>query len=109
MSLNKNGPLGDDLIHFISKDDRNLFYRFRLGVLQTEIELQLETLPGGATSFALSHLIKTPGQDAPYRTSRPWNDNPSAALQQAISGLTQHYKWAIDDGLRPNETWLVRS
>jgi hypothetical protein len=100
--------LDNPLIRVVKRDDQSGYYCLKLGVLETEIEIWLNVRPESRfTEFTQSHALKTPIQDAPYWTSRPWNDDPAAALHQALGGLTQQYEWAIDGGYPPSEDWLV--
>jgi hypothetical protein len=93
-----------ELVTFLRRK-RNTFF-IRIGSLKTEIAISLRRERDGI-GFTQSHVIKTPRQISPYRTSRPWGDTPGYALLQAITGLTQHYDDAIRNGLPPEEGWLV--
>jgi hypothetical protein len=96
--------LADELITS-SRRRGNTFF-VRIGSLKTEIAISLKSSEFGI-EFSQSHVIKTPLQSGPYRTSRPWNDTPGSALRQAITGLTQHYEDATRARKVPDESWLV--
>jgi hypothetical protein len=100
--------LDNPLITVLERDDPSDYVRFRLAALPTEIEIWVTWRAElGIYVFTHSHAIKTPKQDAPYWTSRPYNDSAALALDQVISGLCQHYKWAVLDGCAPEEAWIV--
>ncbi len=106
MAMTIDQALDDSLITIIERDDNSGYFCVTLGTLKTEIEIWLRS-DVGRCFFEQSHAIKTPKQDAPYETNRPWNDYPAAALRQAIDGLTWHYKSAVAEGIAPDESWLV--
>lgn len=82
-------------------------YRFFLGDLPEKITIRLyESLKGKEVIFTQSHFINTPVQIDAYRTSRPWNDDESSALHQAIFGFTRFYRDAVNEGHRPELSWL---
>jgi hypothetical protein len=96
--------LDDELISSARREGDTFF--ICIGKLNTEISISLRRADFGI-EFTPSHAIKTPSQLDPYRTSRPWNNSPGAALRQAITGLTQYYKDEVRKGTQPEETWLV--
>ena len=63
----------------------------------------------GGFNFCTSHAIKTPLQAGPYHPSRPWGDDAAYALHLAVTSITQHYREAVNAGLKPDTTWLVPS
>lgn len=82
-------------------------YKFNLGELSTTITIRLYKLINNhQVAFEQSHFIHTPTQVGPYITSRPYNDNESSALRQAITGFTQYYDAAVREGHQPNDSWL---
>lgn len=108
MAITIDQALDDPLITIIERDDNSGYFRVTLGTLKTAIDICLSFRSDeGRWFFAQGHAIKTPDQDAPYLTSCPWNDYPTAALQQAIEGLTWYYKWAVAEGMAPDKSWLV--
>jgi hypothetical protein len=110
MPMTIDAALDNPLITVLERDDPSGHVRFRLGALKTEIDVRMSWRPElGKYVFTQSHAIKTPKQDAPYWTSRPYNDSAALALDQVVTGLCQHYKEAVDAGLIPDETWLVPS
>jgi hypothetical protein len=83
-------------------------YKFCLGNLTPEITIRLYApYHGTGIGFEQSHFIHTPEQGGPYETSRPWNDNIYAALNQVIHGLTFHYLSSVRNGHTPDDSWLV--
>jgi hypothetical protein len=83
-------------------------YNFTVGDLETVITIRLyQDLDGRSVHFRQSHFIHTPTQAGPYRTSRPWNDDEGAALNQAVTSITQYYGEAVKAGHEPKESWLV--
>jgi hypothetical protein len=108
MSMTIDAVLQNPLIAVVDRDDSSGYVCFRLGALKTAIEVWV-TWRSEFEKFVFtqSHAIQARGQDAPYWTSRPYNDSSALALDQVISGLCRHYKWAIQDGHAPEETWLV--
>src|SRR5450432_1566193 len=110
MPMTIDAALDNPLITVLERDDPSGHVRFRLGALKTDIDVRMSWRPElGKYVFTQSHAIKTPKQDAPYWTSRPYNDSAALALDQVVTGLCQHYKEAVDAGLIPDETWLVPS
>jgi hypothetical protein len=108
MPMTIDAALDNPLITVLQRDDPSGYVRFRLGALLMEIEIWVTRRPElGIYVFTQSHAIRTPKQDAPYWTSRPYNDSAALALDQVISGLEQHFKEAVEAGLIPDETWLV--
>ena len=101
--------LGMKGVSVVHKDESAGLYMVRIGALKTIVTIRLSPLKDTPyTHFTQSHAIKTPDQDAPYRTSRPWNDYPAAALHQVLDGLLSHYFAATEiDKLQPEESWLV--
>ena len=77
-----------------------------LGSLRTPITIDIHPF-GDYWEFKVSHAIHTPVQIAPYWTSRPFDDSPSAALRRAVAGLESYYLQAKRLGYEPSEGWLV--
>lgn len=85
-------------------------YSFNLRGIPTTITVRLYRREArGPVWFEQSHWIKTPEQIGPYRTSRPFNDDESRALRQAVTGLTQFYDMAVKAGHEPSKAWLVEN
>lgn len=83
-------------------------YKFYLGNLTPEITIRLYApFNGTGIQFEQSHFIHTPVQADAYETSRPWNDNVGAAINQVIFGLIEHYRAAVKNGHTPDDSWLV--
>jgi hypothetical protein len=59
------------------------------------------------TKVTVTHAIHTPVQAGPYRTSRPYWDDPAYALEMTINGFTRYYEDAVGAGHTPNPSWLV--
>lgn len=108
MAWTIDSALDTDMIEVISREEANGIYRIRLGELRTVVTIRLKPMQRGRyTQFLQSHVIQTPCQATPYRTSRPFNDTPAAALHQAIGGLVSYYDEAVRAGHKPCEEWLV--
>ena len=100
--------LGNELVDVIDRNDEMGEFVIRIGSLETPIAIKLGTFMNSErTKFTLSHAIKTPLQIGPYRTSRPFDDDPGYALHRAIDGLTSWYEKAVKEGHEPSEDWLV--
>ena len=85
-------------------------YSFNLKGIPTTITVRLYRREvRGPVWFEQSHWIKTPEQIGPYRTSRPFNDDESRALRQAVTGFTQFYDMAIKAGNEPSKSWLIEN
>lgn len=83
-------------------------YKFHLGTLEPEITIKLySSFQDTRVQFEQSHFIHTPVQIDAYETSRPFNDNIDAALNQVLFGLTSHYESAVKAGHTPDNSWLV--
>jgi hypothetical protein len=83
-------------------------YQFTVGELKTVIIVRTyEETMGGGYIFEQSHFIKTPLQIGPYQTSKPWGDYEAYAVHQAISGITEWYRDAVEAGHAPSESWLI--
>jgi hypothetical protein len=108
MPFNFDNALDDELVTVLLRDESTGLFVIRIGELQQEIEIQLgREMDNDGTHFRVSHAIHTPVQAGPYRTSRPWGDDPPYALSQAVSGLTMYYRQAIKEGHQPTDGWLV--
>lgn len=82
-------------------------YEFRLGVLPTPVRIRMNVGVPGEFSFETSHLLQTPGQALPYRTSLTSATTEAEALQLAVDSLTRFYTEAVERGHRPDVNWLV--
>lgn len=58
-------------------------------------------------SFEVSHNIHTPVQAAPYYPSRTNYETENLAIDYAIRTTTAFIKEAIDEGHKPQDSWLV--
>jgi hypothetical protein len=110
MPYTLDSALDDDLITVVNRNDSMGLYEVRIGTLKKIVSIELgRFLDSEWTKFDISHAIKTPALMSPYRTSRPFADYPAYALHQAISGLTQYYRQAVENGDKPDENWLVKN
>jgi hypothetical protein len=83
-------------------------YKFRLGTLSTAIGIRLyKHLRNGKVVFEQSHFLKTPIQDAAYRTSVTFGEDEADALRLAKNTFTMSYRQALNVGHQPKEDWLV--
>jgi hypothetical protein len=83
-------------------------YRFRLGELSTVVRVRLfQEMGTERVHFEQSHFIHAPTQAGPYMTSRPWNDDEDAALDQVVRFFEMHYREAVEKGHTPDDSWLV--
>lgn len=102
--------LEDESITVISRDDIRGDYELRIGDLDTPVHIKLRRHVGSdETDFEVSHAIKTTGMPGPYRTSIRRGDYPAYALHRAIMGITDHFRTAIKEGHRPQESWLIEN
>ena len=82
--------LGTGLVEVIERNDELGVFVVRIGSLEMSVTIELgRFMNSERTKFALSYVIKTPLQARPYRTSRPFDDDPGYALHRAIDGLTR--------------------
>jgi hypothetical protein len=104
-----DNALDNVLIHVVSRNESAGLFVIRLGDLVTPIEIRLgREIDNERTHFQVSHAIKTPVQATPYRTSRPFGDDPGHALYSAIhNGILSYYVGAVTAGHVPSEDWLV--
>lgn len=108
MAYTFDDVLDDDLVTVVERDDEMGEFVVRIGGLETPVTIMLERLKNNErTNFQLSHVINTPEQAGPYRTSLPFGDRPEYALKKAITGLTMYYRQAVEKGHEPSEDWLV--
>jgi hypothetical protein len=108
MPMTITAAFANPLVAVLEQDEPSGYFRIKLGAFKTEIEIWVTWRPDFEEyQFTHSHAIKTPKQDAPYWTSRPYNDSAALALDQVVTGLCQHFKEAVDAGLIPDEKWLV--
>ncbi len=100
--------LDNELVHVIERSDEMGVFVIRVGSLETPVTIELgRFMNSERTKFTLSHVIKTPLQAEPYRTSLTFSDDPVHALCRAIDGLTSWYKEAVRKEHEPSEDWLV--
>ena len=100
--------LDNELVDVIDRNDEMGEFVVRIGSLATPVTIELgRFMNSERTKFTLSHVIQTPLQAGPYRTSRPFDDDPGYALHRAIEGLTSWYEQAVAKGHEPSEDWLV--
>ena len=102
--------LDDKLIELVNRNDDLGIYKFRVGVLDTIVTVEIGRLPASERArYHRSHDIKTPSQAGPYHQSRyDWDDVPYA-LFQAINSITSYYRMGLEDGHTPDESWLVET
>lgn len=104
-----DSALDDDLIEVVERMDEMMHFAIRLGDLDEMIFIDLGRMASSdETKVFQSHAIATPSQAGPYRTSRPYYDDPEYALSTTISALTDYYRQAVRDGHEPSEDWLVK-
>jgi hypothetical protein len=103
--------LDDDLVTVLDRNDEAGVSRFLLGTLKTPITVSVQgSSLGGHTMFSASasHAIKTPEQQGAYRISVPRRETSAGrALHRAITGLTAHYRLAVEANHPPDESWLL--
>ena len=108
MAFTFEDVLDDGLVTVIERNDEVGEFVVRIGRLETPVTIELKRpMNSERTKFRLSHVIKTPLQAGPYRTSLPFGDYPGYALHKAINGLTSYYMQAVEKGYEPSEDWLV--
>ena len=109
MPFTIDDTLNDSLITVVDRHDEMGSFAIRIGVLQTDIFIELGRFQTSETTkFRVSHAIHTPVQLDAYRTSCPFSDYWAYALHQAVTGLTEYYKQAVAAGHTPSEAWLER-
>jgi hypothetical protein len=102
--------LNNPLVTIVERNDADRIYRIRLGELNQVITIRLKkSVIITGIEYSTSHVIKTPPQDAPYRTGSPFGDTPASALDKAIVDLTSYYRAAIKAGFSPSDDWLQPS
>jgi hypothetical protein len=83
-------------------------FEVRIGSIPTIVTIELgRHMYSDETKVSVSHVIHTPPQAGPYRTSRTFWDDPEYALLMTLSGLTQYYNAAVRAGHTPSSSWLV--
>lgn len=96
--------LDNGLVEVIERNDEMGVFVVQIGSLETPVTIELgRFMNSERTKFTLSHVIKTPLQAGPYRTSLPFGDDPGYALHRAIDGLASWYKQAVKEGHEPSE------
>lgn len=108
MAWNFDHALSDPLVTVDNRIDDWGIFEIQIGTIPTIVTIELgRHMNNDETKVNLSHVIHTPVQAGPYRTSRPYWDDPEYALQQTISGFTQYYNEAVSAGHTPDPSWLV--
>ncbi len=108
MVWNFNNALNDPLVTVENRIDDWGTFEIRIGSIPTVISIELgRHMTSDETKVWVSHAIHTPVQAGPYRTSRPYWDDPEYALQQTISGFTEYYNQGVKAGHTPSASWLV--
>ena len=102
--------LSDPLLTVEDRHDEMGSFALRIGSLQTVVFIELGRFRSTQdTKSTVSHAIHTPMQAAPYRTSRPFDDDWAYALHRAVDGLLSYYRAAVAAGHLPEEAWLVKN
>jgi hypothetical protein len=110
VAWNFNSALSDPLITVANQIDDWGIFEIQLGSIPTIITISLgRHMNSDETKVWLSHVIHTPVQLGPYKTSRAYWDDPEYALQQTISAFTQYYQEAVKKGQTPDASWLVKT
>lgn len=110
MPWNFDPALNDSLIAVVNRIDSWGTFEIQLGSIPTIVTIELgRHMDTNETKVSLSHVIHTPTQLGPYRTSRSYWDDPEYALQQTISSFTQYYQEAVEAGHTPDASWLVKN
>ena len=108
MPWNFDKALSNPLVTVEDRIDEWGSFAIRIGSLKTLISIELgRHMDSDETKVIVSHAIHTPVQMDPYRTSRPYWDDPQYALEQTVRGLTDYYQQAVKAGHTPAESWLV--
>ena len=99
----------DELVHVVFRHDRDGVFRVRIGELPTVVTIRLKKRATirGRVEYTTSHIIHTPIQGHPYRTSVTFGDDRPSAVANALLDLTLFYREATRDGHRPQTDWLV--
>lgn len=101
--------LAHPLITVEDRHDEMGSFAIKLGSLQTMVFIELGRFRHGQTTkFHQSHVIHTPVQADPYRTSRAFSDSWEDALEDVLRTLTSYYEEAVRKGHKPQESWLVK-
>ena len=99
------------LITVISRDDEQWFFTVKLGVLSTLITIEIKPFSAGGREYPyhylISHHVHAPGQSHPYMPSRTHDRTRELVLRKAIMDLVAFYKVGVENGLTPEEGWLV--
>jgi hypothetical protein len=105
---NIDRALDNDLVKVLDRDDQAGLYTIRIGEIATPVTITLERRSASdATTYAVSHAIKTPELTEPHRVNVQSDINPERAMRRAIRGLTSYYRLAVDAGHEPSEGWLI--
>ncbi|EGQ7642063.1 hypothetical protein O1C99_003575 [Vibrio cholerae] len=76
--------------------------------IDREIKITLSVnLVSGGVNFHANYAIKTPEQISAYIPSREWGDDQAYALHLAVTSFTQHYDFAVKNGHKPSNGWLI--
>jgi hypothetical protein len=84
-------------------------WEFVLKGIKTPVSVRLYQVEGDKwIHYALSQFIKTPAQATKCGTgSIPWAGTERAALDKAVAGITIWYKGAVNEGMKPEDGWLI--
>ena len=81
---------------------------FRLGNLTPRITIKLYRRPGDReVYFQESHFIRIPELESADVVGPKSDSNEAYALTHAVEGLTRIYDAAVEQGLKPSDSWLV--
>ena len=83
-------------------------YDFRLGTLPQTITIRLFWgISSRRVESQQSHFLQTPAQHGPYTAEPSHGENEDEALRNAVAPLIAFYEYAILEGFKPEDTWLV--
>lgn len=108
MAWTIDSALNNDELEKVEKTEDG----FSIWVKGISVEIKIIISVNGARggfNYHLSHLIKTPEQIGPYRSSIPWGDDIAYTLHKAVTAITDYYKEAVRAGHKPSSTWLVKN
>lgn len=110
MAWDFDTALSNPLVTVDNRIDAWGTFEIQIGSIPTIVTIELgRHMESDETKVWASHSIHTPLQAGPYRTSRPYWDDPAYALQQTISAMTDWYDQAVKAGHQPKESWLVEN
>ena len=83
-------------------------FSFQVGHLNTEVRVRLyRSLDGGKIGYRVSHHIHTPRHMDPQVPPMSWGEDEGDAMRLAVSGITEQYRSAMEEGMIPHESWLI--